>query len=148
MKKIDFFSIFPKFQNTVTLRKINIFRWDFFKTISTRSENAISGLTSDIPASWREISTNKVVKQNFPKYFLKKQDFSVFRLFSIPRNAFLSSEMHENTSNIFEKSRKPHKKIWKFSNFQDFESFFLKIVDIQVQKISLNSRLTPRNCFL
>ena len=33
------------FKTAVTFRKINIFRWDFFKTISTRSENSISGLT-------------------------------------------------------------------------------------------------------
>ena len=49
-----------------------IFRWDFFKTISTRSENSISGLTRDIPAPWKEVSTKKVVKLNLKKLIFEK----------------------------------------------------------------------------
>ena len=57
------------FQKPVTLRKINIFLWDFFKTISTRSENFISGVFQGCSATNKKLWTIKVVKQKLKNHF-------------------------------------------------------------------------------
>ena len=84
-----------RLEKSVTLRNFDIFRWDFFKTISTRSENAISGLTSDISAVWREVSAIKVIKQHFSNLFLKKKHyFSVFWCFFCSEMYFFLKKTH------------------------------------------------------
>ena len=67
------------FQKSVTLRKNNIFRWDFFKTISTRSENSISGVFQRCSATKKKLWTIKVVKQG-SKQFPYNRRPSKFRL--------------------------------------------------------------------
>ena len=57
------------FQEPVTFRKINIFLWEFFKTISTRSENTISGVFQTCSATSKKLWTIKVVKQKRKYHF-------------------------------------------------------------------------------
>ena len=63
--------------NPVTFRKMNLFFREFFKTISTRSENSISGVFQACPATKKKLWTIKVDVQNGKYHFfheIKKQN--------------------------------------------------------------------------
>ena len=125
----------PFFQKSVTLRKINIFPWDFFKTISTRSENSISGVFQRCSATKKKLWAIKVVKQihkilkksqnREKKYekvkslFLWLTTLMVHNLFLVVEHLWKTPEM-EFSDRVDIVLKKSHRKIWFFRKVTDF----------------------------